>query len=99
MAKGAETSRLRLGLNAETGDQVLMLGSERDSMTEATVDNLMEKLRQGKEDSRAVKIALKTIGTIYKQYNTVGKPLDPGNLKTIPEGAPVPEGVIDDEAA
>jgi len=76
MAQEAEKSRIRLGLNAETGDQVLMLGSEREPMTEAAVDSLMEKLRQGKEDSKVVKVNMKINSNIFKQYNTIGKPLD-----------------------
>jgi hypothetical protein len=98
MAEEATKPRLRLGMTPE-GDQVLMIGSESETMNDFTVDMLIANLNTGKDDSKTIRAAWKKIKAIQKQYNSVGKPIDNGNLKTIPEGAPTPEGVIDDEAA
>uniref|UniRef100_A0A6H1ZCX7 Uncharacterized protein n=1 Tax=viral metagenome TaxID=1070528 RepID=A0A6H1ZCX7_9ZZZZ len=92
MVEEAQKSRIRLGLNAD-GDQVLMLGSEREAMSEAEVDNLINMLNTGKADSKDIKMALKKIKGIQKQYNTVGKPLA-NHLKVVEEDAEIPGEVV-----
>jgi len=95
MVQEATKSKIRLGLNAD-GDQVLMLGSEREALTENAVDNLINMLNTGRADSKDMKAALKKINGIQKQYNTIGKALS-NNPKTIEEGEPTPEGVVEDD--
>jgi hypothetical protein len=93
MAEEATKPRLRLGMTPE-GDQVLMIGSESETMNDFTVDMLIANLNTGKDDSKTIRSAWKKIKAIQKQYNTVGKPIDNGNLKAIPEGAEISPEVV-----
>ena len=96
MAEEATPSRLRLDLDSN-GNQVVILGTERISLSENAVDGFVHGLMTGKDDAKEYKAALNKIKAIRKPYNSVGKPIDSGNLKTIAEGEPVGKGVIDDE--
>ena len=67
--------QIRINISA-TGNQVLTIGTESKELTEREVDNLIEALRSGKEDSKAIKTALKQIEAVRKNYNSIGKPVE-----------------------
>ena len=92
--KTAEKCRVRTAINDE-GDIVLYGSELGDIITETGAENLISMITTAKQDSKEIKAALKKIGLIKKQYNSIGKPLEPDNLREIPEG-PAPEGVIDE---
>lgn len=94
----SEKSRIRISIN-DLGELVLWVGELGETISENGADSLISMIQGAKDDSKEVKSALKRISSIRKPYNSIGRPLIPDNLKTIAEGAPVPEGVIDDEAA
>ena len=98
MIKPTEKNRVRMAIN-EDGDMVLYGSELGDIITETGADNLIAMISTGKQDAKEIKTALKKIVSIKKQYNSIGKPLEPDNLKPIIEGEPLPEGVISDEAA
>lgn len=65
---------------SSTGDQIVSIGTESKELTEREVDCLIEALRSGKEDSKAIKTALKQIETVRKNYNSIGKPIETEGL-------------------
>lgn len=98
MNKTVETSRVRISIN-DQGDLILWVGELGETISENGADSLISMIQGAKDDSKEIKAALKRIASLKKQYNSIGKPLEPDKLKAIPEGAPIPEGVITDEAA
>lgn len=97
MANGSNGNRIRVAIN-EAGE-VVLYGSEVGTvLTDSAADNLVNMITTAKQDSKEIRTALKKIVSIKKQYNSIGKPLEPANIKEIAEGAPTPEGVIDEAA-
>ena len=91
-------SRVRISIN-ENGELVLWIGELGESISENGADSLISMIQGAKDDSKEIKAALKRIASLKKQYNGIGKPLEPDKMRPIAEGEPTPEGVIDDEAA
>jgi len=96
MANG-NGNRIRIAIN-ETGEMVLYGTEVGTVLTDSAADNLINMISTAKSDSKEIKSALKKIISIKKQYNSIGKPLEPANVKELAEGAPTPEGVIDEAA-
>ena len=89
-------ARVRLSIN-DQGDIVLWVGELGETITETGADSLINMVQGAKDDSKEIKSMLKKIATIRKPYNSVGKPIEPDNLKEIAEGESIPAGVVTDE--
>ena len=96
MANG-NGNRVRIAIS-ETGEMVLYGSEVGTVLTDSGAENLISIITTAKQDSKEIKTALKKIVSIKKQYNSIGKPLEPANIKELAEGAPMPEGVIDEAA-
>jgi len=96
MANG-NGNRVRIAIS-ETGEMVLYGSEVGTVLTDSGAENLISIITTAKQDSKEIKTALKKIVSIKKQYNSIGKPLEPANIKELAEGAPTPEGVIDEAA-
>jgi len=79
----ADEPKLRLGMSKE-GDQILYLGSEMKVMKKIDVNNLIANLQTGEDNAQKIRDSLKIINGIFKEYNGIGKTIEP-KLKTAEE--------------
>ncbi len=68
MTNDIKNSRIRINIHQETGDLILSIGDESESLTNTEIDELCSLLNIGKLETKEFKNSLEKMKIILKSY-------------------------------